>query len=208
LATARRLRYDAASSLVHIRFEVAGLSYSARPHFRLAVSALMMLIIAGALPGCAGKKKKVKAVKPAWSTGPGPKQVANQFFDSIRRGLPQEANKLVAHFPNLPPNVTVPLLMGMSDQSRSGQMSWDVMSSRVESDTAVVVVLERRTRQQRGFAVDPVYLVRQRGRWRILPKMKQYDRPYFKFNTYQLAGFKRLETWFNQGKAALLKELG
>jgi len=172
----------------------------------LAVVVVFGLIAMG-LSACAANKKAIARSAEPRTAEPDLKQLVDQFFDLIRRGQPQEANKLIARFPGLPPNVMVPLMMSMSSKSRGRTRRWEAMSNKTNGEVAVVVLLEFREKEKPAFAIKPVYLIRQRGHWRILPKLTRFDLPYFRFSKQHIKDYRKLESWFNDGKSSLMQEL-
>jgi hypothetical protein len=171
--------------------------------YRLVVVVLFASIGLG-FSACAAKKKTSLPAEPKTSA---PKVVVDDFFELIRRGQPQEANKLIAKFPGLPGNVMVPLMMSMASKSKGKTRRWTAMTNKTNGDVAVVVLLESREKEKPAFAIDPVYLFRQRGKWRILPKLTRFDLSYFHFSKQQLKDYRKLELWFEDGKSNLMQEL-
>ena len=135
-----------------------------------------------------------------------PQAVASSFFSALRRNKTDEAGRLIAVFPKVPGDFMKRRIEVMASRMSAGRWDSQVISGRAVGGAAVVIINEGLKSGQQAFDIDPVYLIRQKESWRILPKLTRYNRPYFEFSERQIAEFQQLEKWYKEQKAGLIEQ--
>lgn len=132
-------------------------------------------------------------------------QLVRRFQADLRANDPAAAARNLATFAQ-PLRDTDRRLARMA-KLYSGR-TWDlsVLDAFEAGDVAVVLVNEHLKDGRRTFDVDPWYLVRQNGEWKLLPKPTDYDVPAYAFDPARLTEFQKLESWATARKAQLRKQ--
>ena len=74
---------------------------------------------------------------------------------------------------------------------------WDfeIVEEKIEGDCAVVVINESKKEGKKAFDLDPAFLIKQEGEWRVLPEVTDWKIAK-KVATAKVASFEKLSTWF------------
>lgn len=148
-----------------------------------------------------------------------PMAVITTFSDRLNEGDVGGARALIANFPRFP---ETELDLDRSAKRHQHGARLEPISFKAADDTAVVVAQEfgpteafdEVSRIEAGTPValrrpdlDPAYMIRQNGEWKLLPELTEYDERYFDFTTVQLQRFAELEKWYESEEKRLVAEM-
>lgn len=108
---------------------------------------------------------------------------------------------------------------GVPDQVTAGQKDdfkrfielfgngWDfeILEEKTEGECAVVVINESKKNGKKSFDIDPVYLIKQNGEWRVLSGISDWDVAK-QFAKDKIESYKKLEAWFESRSETLKKK--
>ena len=112
--------------------------------------------------------------------------------------------KQVAKFEGLPDQATEHFkgkIRRFIDLAAEG-WEFDIMEEKIEGDCAVVIINESRKAGVKSFDLDPAYLIKQGGEWKIMPDLSDWDIAE-QVAKDKVDSFKTLEAWFKTRKAEL-----
>jgi hypothetical protein len=152
----------------------------------LLVTLLIQSVIAGTPTEALAAFKKSAQVKDFEATW---KQAAK--FE----GLPDEATE---HF-----KVKVQRFIDLAAKG------WDfeIIDEKMEGDCAVVIINESKKAGEKAFDIDPAYLIKQGGEWKVFPDVSDWDIAE-QVAKDKVDSFKKLEAWFRTRKAEIKKDKG
>jgi hypothetical protein len=152
----------------------------------LLVTLLIQSVIAGTPTEALAAFKKSAQVKDFEATW---KQAAK--FE----GLPDEATE---HFKGK--------VQRFIDLAAKG---WDfeIIDEKMEGDCAVVIINESKKAGEKAFDIDPAYLIKQGGEWKVFPDVSDWDIAE-QVAKDKVDSFKKLEAWFRTRKAEIKKDKG
>lgn len=81
---------------------------------------------------------------------------------------------------------------------------FDIKEEKIMGDCAVVVINESKKAGKLSFDLDPVYLFKQNGHWKVFADLSDWDVIEY-VDKGKVDTFKKLEQWFKQRKAVLKK---
>lgn len=87
--------------------------------------------------------------------------------------------------------------------------SWDfeIIEEKMEGDCAVVVINELKKEGRKTFDIDPAYLIKQEGEWKVFPDVPDWDLSE-QVAKDEVETYKKLEVWFEARAVELKKEKG
>lgn len=83
---------------------------------------------------------------------------------------------------------------------------WDfeIIEEKVEGDCAVVVINESKKEGRKTFDIDPAYLIKQGGEWKVFPDITDWDIAESVAKD-KVESFKKLEAWYKVREVELKK---
>lgn len=123
------------------------------------------------------------------------------FFDAIAQKDIDHVIRLTAPVEGYPPDAIREFYEHIA--SRPGLKT--IISHLELCETAVVVFNDNPNIVQ--LDLDPAYLVRRDGKWLVLFKLTQFDRPCIKLTDTEKDQFQRLAKWYEEQKPGLKKLL-
>jgi|GEM_PF-2156504 len=144
--------------------------------------------------------------QPSSGTRLSPKDMMVAFFEAVRQNKPEEANRLIAVFPNVPADKAARRIAEMVAMASARQWDCEAISGKAIDDVAVVVINECFKDGQKSFDLGPAYLILQERSWRVLPDLMHYDRRHFEFSADRISKLRQLEKWFNKQRDELWKK--
>lgn len=84
---------------------------------------------------------------------------------------------------------------------------WDfeIIEEKIDGDCAVVIINESKKAGRKTFDIDPVYLIKQGGEWKVFPDLTDWDIAESVAKD-KVASFKKLEAWYEVRKVELKKK--
>ena len=115
--------------------------------------------------------------------------------------------KHTAKFDGLPDQVTEYLKDKVKRFIDLTGKGWDfeIIEEKIDGDCAVVVVNESTKEGRKAFDIDPAYLIKQGGEWRVLPDISDWDIAE-QVAKGKVDSYKKLEAWFKERQEELKKE--
>ena len=129
------------------------------------------------------------------------KDAVEQFRKDLKANKPEDAVKLLARFPKLPEEYYQRQEMKLARHAKrasEGDYDFSVIEAKTSDQCAVVIINEDVKQGRRSIDYDPVFLLLQEGKWRILPGLTQYDREEFSMDDATKKRFAKLENWFEE----------
>jgi hypothetical protein len=131
----------------------------------------------------------------ASGVGETPEQVVQKYFDAILKKEMTSALQSVARFPNLDEATLVDRNKQVAERVKRLRLYFiKALSSKVDGELAVVLFETPTT------GVDPVYLIKQDGGWRVLPGLRYKSNPGI--SAEQVTRYEKLKAWFEAQKSA------
>ena len=114
--------------------------------------------------------------------------------------------KHAAKFKELPEQVTAQLKSEVQDFIDLTARGWDfeIIEEKIEGDCAVIVINESKKEGQKSFDIDPVYLIKQDGEWKVFPDLTDWEIAE-QVAKDKVETYKKLEEWFEARKDELRK---
>jgi hypothetical protein len=135
------------------------------------------------------------------------------FRDQMKAGKVDEAFAQIAPLKDAPKELvekSKSKLERLAAPMKAGTRDMEVVTAKVDMDTAVVVVREVKPGAKPSKDLDPFYLVKQGDKWRIVPGLTRYDMKKFGLDIglgeESLKRFAALEAWFKEHKATLVEQ--
>lgn len=110
-------------------------------------------------------------------------------------GLPDQATK---HFKGK--------VQRFVDRSAAG-LDFKIIEEKIEGDCAVVIINESKKAGEKAFDIDPAYLIKQGGEWKVFPDVSDWEIAE-QVAKDKVDSFKKLEAWYKARKAELKKDKG
>ena len=95
------------------------------------------------------------------------------------------------------------ILFRYADEIGKGKEEFTVLEAIEEKDCAVVMINQTRQDGKKEMDLDPLYMLKQDGKWKVLTSFSTWDRDYYKLQPAQIEAFKKLETAFLKKKHAM-----
>ena len=136
-----------------------------------------------------------------------PSEALGDFKKSAQAQNFEETWEKSAKFEGLPEQVTDYLkgkVKRIIDLTGKG---WDfeIIEEKIEGDCAVVVINESKKGGKKSFDIDPAYLIKQGGEWKVFPDVSDWEIAESVAKD-KVASYKRLEAWFKIREAELKKK--
>jgi hypothetical protein len=77
----------------------------------------------------------------------------------------------------------------------------------LQLEDVAIVIFEEVKKESPVIDLDPAYLIRRDGAWRVLFGLTKYEGRHFRFSEQTTQRFRQLEEWYGQQKSALRKML-
>ena len=138
-----------------------------------------------------------------------PTEALGEFKKSAQAKDFEATWKHAAKFDGLPDQVTEYLKGKVKRFIDLTGKGWDfeIIEEKVDGDCAVVVINESKKEGRKAFDIDPAYLIKQDGEWRVFPDVSDWDISE-QVAKDKVETFKKLEAWFKARKVELKKEEG
>lgn len=135
-----------------------------------------------------------------------PKQTVTMMRDSAKKGDFETTWKHTVKITNLPAQAEEHFKGKVKRMIRLVAQGWDfdIKEEKVMNDCAVVVINESKKAGKSSFDLDPVYLFKQNGEWKVFADLSDWDVIEY-VDKSKVDTFKKLEQWFKQRKAVLKK---
>ncbi len=119
----------------------------------------------------------------------------------------EETWKHAAKFDGVPDQVTEYLKKKVGRFIDLTDKGWDfeILEEKIEGDCAVVVINESKKDGKKAFDLDPAYLIKQDGEWRVFPDVSDWDMAK-QFAKDKVDAYQKLEAWFEERKEVLKKK--
>jgi hypothetical protein len=142
-----------------------------------------------------------------------PKTAVQAFRDDLKRGEESQVVKRIATFPDTPEKLKSVLrffnMKPLSEQLAAGEGDFEAVDAKSSADTAVVVVKVTRKGGRPVSELEPLYLVRQDGAWRVPPTFNKFRAGSYTLPTAeQVKRFEELAAWFDKKKQTLIEQEG
>ena len=152
-------------------------------------------------------KKEGDTIQPA--LGGTPIDALSAFKKAAQAKNFEATWKHVAKFDDLPDQVTEYLkgkVRRFIDYVSRGS-DFEIIEEKIEGDCAVVVINESKKEGRQAFDIDPAYLIKQDGEWRVFPDLSDWDIVEHVAKD-KVDSYKKLEAWYKKRKVELKKEKG
>jgi hypothetical protein len=136
-----------------------------------------------------------------------PSEALGAFKKAAQTKNFEETWKHAAKFDGVPDQVTEYLkekVKRFIDLTGKG-WDFDILEEKADGDCAVVVINESKKDGGEAFDIDPAYLIKQNGEWRVFPDVSDWDIAE-QVAKDKVDAFKKLEAWFKERKAELKKK--
>lgn len=166
-------------------------------HHRHHIRVLFAIVILSATLSFAQTQPTTSTSQPADSAI----EAVRQFRNALKDGDMKRAREMIAPMTEMPNQEMINReleedLQRFMDSFSSGQSDFEVLDAKESGDFAVVIVKENLKRGNRAFDIDPLYLIRRDGQWKLLAELTEYNQPIHGLNATQLDEYKILEKWF------------
>jgi hypothetical protein len=147
-----------------------------------------------------------------------PTEALKAFQQAAKEQKLEEAQKHMAQFEGASDKVKQYLKSKAGKFLKLAADGWGygILEEKVNGDCAVLVLNESTKAGKKAFDIDPAYLIKQNGEWKVMPGFTKWDlskeisaeyQPAsMKLDEKKLAAYKELEKWFDERKAVLKKE--
>lgn len=136
-------------------------------------------------------------------------QVTTAFLLSLKSQQVDQAKAMLASWDNVPTRLMAGAIEDLNDIAKylsSGRGLLIPVEAITLNDAAVVAVDERRgSSPDRPRGIDPVFLIRQAGQWRIFPNPTRFDQ-WPVLSAEETADFQVLDDWVDTNKKQLLEQ--
>lgn len=88
----------------------------------------------------------------------------------------------------------------------SGEYDFEIIEEKIENNCAVIVINESLKGGEKAFDLDPVYLIKQDGEWKVMPDFTDW-RIAEEVAKDKVESYKKLKMWFNKRKGELKQTL-
>ncbi|HYG75267.1 MAG TPA: hypothetical protein VEK08_09720 [Planctomycetota bacterium] len=92
------------------------------------------------------------------------------------------------------------ILFKYADKVEKGKEDFVVVEAVEEKDCAVVIINQNKQDGKKDTDLDPMYMLKQDGAWKVLTSFSTWDRDYYKLQPAQTEAFKKLEKEFLKRK--------
>lgn len=147
-----------------------------------------------------------------------PTEALNAFGKAAKEQKFEDAWKHTAQFEGASEEVNnylKSLVRKVFKLSKEG-WSFEILEEKISGDCAVIILNEIKEPGQNGLNIDPAFLIRQNGEWKVMPKLTQWDvsaripagqQPAsMKLDEKKIAAYQELEKWVDERTEALQKE--
>jgi hypothetical protein len=124
-----------------------------------------------------------------------PVKVISAYVEFLKAGDIQKAVSLTAQFPKLGPDHIKQMTQEAAAALKVEPVTVLSEQTKILEDCAVVIGKQSET------DLDPLYLLKQAGQWRVLPTVTDIDHPALDLSDAQRTRFQELRTWFKRKKA-------
>jgi hypothetical protein len=158
-----------------------------------------MMVMVSAAVGCASLAEPTSRAVTT-QVGGDPESVVNRFLQALRDSEVDSAEAMIAPVDERNrPQAARAQRQRLEQRARrmsAGQRDYRVIESKVAGDCAVVIVDEFIRDSQPSYDLDPVFLIRQEGRWQVL--YYQSLAGNYALTDEQRTELGKLNDWFRQ----------
>lgn len=143
------------------------------------------------------------------NAGETPSEALGAFRKSAQAKDFESTWKGAAKFEGLPDEVTEYLQGKVKRFIELAGRGWDfdIIEEKVDGDCAVVVINESKKEGRKAFDIDPAYLIKQDGEWKVFPDISDWDLAE-QVAKDKVETYKKLEECYKARKTELKKERG
>ncbi len=136
-----------------------------------------------------------------------PSEALGAFKKAAQTKSFEETWKHAAKFDGLPKEATEYFKAKVQKFIDLTGKGWDfeIVEEKIEADCAVVVINESKKGGQKAFDLDPAFLIKQDGEWRVLPEVTDW-KVAKKVAGDKVGSFEKLSTWFETRSVELKKK--
>jgi hypothetical protein len=126
-----------------------------------------------------------------------PSEALGEFKRAAQSKNFEDTWKYAAKFDRLPKEATEYFKAKVQRFIDLTGKGWDfeIIEERVEGDCAVVVINESKKEGKKAYDLDPAFLIKQDGEWRVLPEVTDWKIAK-KVAEDKVSSFEKLSTWF------------
>jgi hypothetical protein len=126
----------------------------------------------------------------AFGADQSPEQAIKKYIDAIMKGDMKAAINLIARFAGRNERNLLQEITESAQHETAKSFRSKPIASKIDGELAVVVV------QEKPKDIDPVYLIKQQGHWRLLPDFDYEDQAGI--SEGQIARYEKLKAWFEE----------
>ncbi|GAA5495136.1 hypothetical protein Rhal01_01308 [Rubritalea halochordaticola] len=133
-----------------------------------------------------------------------PKQALEAFKKALKAKDVEAARRHIVLYDILPERSIKEFKRHINDLIELHQNGWDftLLEEKIEGDCAVIIINESKKNGKASFDIDPVYLLRQDGQWKVFVNMSSY-RLAVEADQTKEPTFLLLKDWYKNRKAEL-----
>ena len=147
-----------------------------------------------------------------------PTEALKAFQQAVKDQKFEDAWKQTVQFDGASPEVTQYLKSRIERTLKLSAEGWgfDILEEKISGDCAAIVTNEIKKAGQTALNIDPVFMMKQSGEWRVMPGITKWDLTKhiaaekqpdsMKLDQTTQATFKELDTWVDERKKELRKK--
>ena len=135
-----------------------------------------------------------------------PMQVLSAMRESAQKGAFEATWKHTVKVKDIPAQAEEQLKGKIRKIIKLFSRGWnfDIKEERIVGDCAVIIVNESKKSGKASFDLDPVYLFKQNGEWKVFPDLSDWDLIEY-IDKEEVETFKKLEKWYRKRETVLRK---
>lgn len=147
-----------------------------------------------------------------------PTESLNTFRKAAKEQKFEDLWKLSAQFGGSPEDLTAYFRDKVRRSMKLAAEGWDfeLIDEKIIDDCAVIIINESTKQGQKAFDIDPAYLIKQNGDWKVFPGLTNWNMAEMMskgilpqatlLNKDQTEAYNKLQQWYEERKAVLRKE--
>jgi len=161
---------------------------------RILLVGLSILFSFCTIVGVNSKEKKVEET---------PSSALQRYYSALKTGDANAAIELTAKFKELPAGWIKEITDDLLAAAKEGDLSMKLVSGSSKMlDECAVIIFEDGDKKRRPD-YDPAFLIKQDGKWKVLPDLTNWEDYKPALTKPQIAQFKKLADWFDKESARL-----
>ncbi len=131
---------------------------------------------------------------------------ANKFVDSLNQGDSYTSSELFATYEKMPKEIMaqeVRKLGRIAQSCKRKEWHFSYVELGVAGNCAVAIVCEDVKRGKAAYDLDPLFMVRQEGDWKVVPGMSDLEYAEVLVSEDELEQLKQCQRWFEERKEEL-----